>query len=396
MSALAGSAPPRTRSLSLGAFCEVRAGYAFPPSRQGRFTGDLPFLKVSDMNLTGNEKTLTSAKNWIDSSEVAALGARPFPRGAIVFPKVGAAIATNKKRLLSRPSLIDNNVMAVIAREDVCLPEYMYFWFLLFDLSSIAASGPLPSLTAASVKALTMPLPALDEQRRIASILTTVQQAFDATARELHQSIALRAALARELFVTRGGGWRRVALRDVAEILSGGTPPKADPAAWIGSVPWVSPKDMASEFLTDAQDHITDTAALEHSTTIPAGSSLVAVRGMALAKGIPICFAETPMAFNQDLKGVVPGPDVDGRFLFYAMQASRATLESQIGTSAHGTKRIGGEAIENWQIALPSMSDQLGVSKALDAVVCNTASVQRLSVALRAIFLSALHDLVGV
>ena len=97
----------------VSAFCEARGGYAFPPTLQGRTTGDLPFYKVSDMNLQGNEVDLSNANHWISDDDVVYLRARPFPAGTVVFPKIGAAIATNKKRLLTRPALIDNNVMGV-------------------------------------------------------------------------------------------------------------------------------------------------------------------------------------------------------------------------------------------------------------------------------------------
>lgn len=252
-----------------------------------------------------------------------------------------------------------------------------------------------PRTSWENLRELDIYCPPLEEQQRIVKILSTIRWAHDAINKEFQASIALRTSLVRELFVTRGGGWPKVALRDVTKVLSGGTPPKADAGAWIGSVPWVSPKDMKSEFLTDTEDHISDAAALEHSTTVPAGSSLVAVRGMALAKGIPICFAEVPVAFNQDLKGVVPGPDIDGRFLFYAMQASKGTLGNQIGTSAHGTKRIGGEAIDQWQIALPSRTEQERVSQALDAIVRYSASVNQQTELLASTFMSALHQLMS-
>ncbi len=180
---------------ALGDFCETRGGYAFPPALQGRTSGAVPFFKVSDMNLEGNGVKLSIANHWVSDEDVTHLRAHPFPAGTVVFPKVGAAIATNKKRLLTRPSLIDNNVMGVTPDPTVCLPEFLLYWFLLFDLSSISAVGPLPSITATAVKALTIRVPPIAEQRRIARILSTIQQSVKATSSMLSSLSALRRTL---------------------------------------------------------------------------------------------------------------------------------------------------------------------------------------------------------
>ena len=49
-------------------------------------------------------------------------------------------------------------------------------------------------------------------------------------------------------------------LADLAQISSGGTPPKSDASAWTGPVPWVSPKDMKRPYIDDAEDHISESA----------------------------------------------------------------------------------------------------------------------------------------
>ena len=68
------------------------------------------------MNAEGAEVTITSAANTADADILSELRARPFPTGTIIFPKVGGALLTNKKRLLGIPSVFDNNVMGVVPR----------------------------------------------------------------------------------------------------------------------------------------------------------------------------------------------------------------------------------------------------------------------------------------
>src|SRR4051794_25998837 len=82
----------------------LAGGTAFPNREQGRTDGEFPFFKVSDMNTEGNERAMTVCANWIDDAARKRLGARVWPEGTVIFPKVGAALKTEKRRYLSRPS----------------------------------------------------------------------------------------------------------------------------------------------------------------------------------------------------------------------------------------------------------------------------------------------------
>jgi type I restriction enzyme S subunit len=171
-----------TETVALGEIAEVRAGYGFPPALQGRSSGSLPFYKVSDMNLPGNETTMSASNNWITENDLGVLRARPFPSGTIVFPKVGAAIATNKKRMLTRDALVDNNVMGVLPERERCSSEFLFYWLLTLDLATLSSPGALPSITAAAIRRVEVTLPPMHEQRRIVGILSAIQRAGDAAA----------------------------------------------------------------------------------------------------------------------------------------------------------------------------------------------------------------------
>jgi len=72
-----------------------------------------------------------------------------------------------------------------------------------------------------------------------------------------------------------------VALGDVVDFYSGGTPSKSKPKLWQGNVPWFSAKDMKRPRLRDSADHVADDV---FSSTplrkLPAGTIAMVVRGM--------------------------------------------------------------------------------------------------------------------
>ena len=57
----------------------------------------LPVLQSKDMNSVGNEIEMRYSNNYVSADTIRAQKWKIAPRGTIIFPKIGAAIATNKK-----------------------------------------------------------------------------------------------------------------------------------------------------------------------------------------------------------------------------------------------------------------------------------------------------------
>jgi len=179
-----GPVPEHWEVVQLGEIADIRGGTAFPHRYQGQNEGKYPFYKVSDMNLPGNETYMRTANNWVDEETAKILRAKPFPKNTVIFPKVGAAVHTNKKRFLTTDALVDNNVMGVTVHEDEqCQPGYLLYWFESIDIGQFSNPGPLPSITVQAVKKATFPFPPLDEQREIARLLQAVDRKIEAEKR---------------------------------------------------------------------------------------------------------------------------------------------------------------------------------------------------------------------
>jgi len=165
---------------------QVESGFGFPLVHQGAKDKPYPFLKVSDMNLPGNETRITVENNTVDSDDLAALKARTFPAGTVIFPKIGAAIATNKKRVLTKESTFDNNVMGIVPNPDSLIPEFLYTWLLNFDLSRWASDAQPPSMRKTTVEAHSIPVPDIDTQKRLVDEVEAEQRLVDANNELIH------------------------------------------------------------------------------------------------------------------------------------------------------------------------------------------------------------------
>jgi type I restriction enzyme, S subunit len=210
----------------LGEVCQFGSGSGFKIDFQGSRCGTHPFIKVSDLSLPGNEKWIATANNWIDDAILGKLKAKLFPVNAVVFAKVGAALKLNRRRLLKRPTAIDNNMMAAIADGARVEPEFLYYFLLSLDLGRHSQDGAVPSVNQTHLSGIPLDLPPLPEQRRIAEILRTWDEAIAETERLIEAKENRRDALLAELATGRFGFcnkqklWVEFAIRDIMTLVS--------------------------------------------------------------------------------------------------------------------------------------------------------------------------------
>ncbi len=157
-------------SLPLNQVAKLESGFGFPRERQGDSGQQFPFFRVSDMNRDGNEVWMLNHSNTVSAQTLDELGARAFPAGTVIFPKIGAAIATEKKRILTRPATYDNNVMGAVPKEGIN-PRFLYYWFLQLRLTDFANPGHVPSIRKSVMEQIPFGLPVPSEQSRIVEIL---------------------------------------------------------------------------------------------------------------------------------------------------------------------------------------------------------------------------------
>ncbi len=162
---------------------------------------------------------------------------------------------------------------------------------------------------------------------------------------------------------------------------------------WKGEIPWVSTKDLKQPRLWDTQDHISEEGLQNGSRLVPAKTLFVAVRGMCLAKDIPVAMAEVPMAFNQDIKAMMPLSSVDAEYLLYTFQYQKADILQFVGTSAHGTKRLGTSSLQVLPILLPPIEEQQLISEALRACDRKITALEQEAAFLDELFRAMLEEL---
>nr|WP_108872045.1 restriction endonuclease subunit S [Tessaracoccus timonensis] len=155
---------------TLGDLCAFRGGQAFAVELQGESSGDIPFIKVSDLDLPGNETHIQSANNWVSCELADERRFKPHAGGSVVFAKIGEAIKRERVRSLTRPTLIDNNMMSAAPKPNVDR-HFLRYLFEYTPFSENHGGTSLPYLRASDLAQIPTKVPTFSEQQRIAGVL---------------------------------------------------------------------------------------------------------------------------------------------------------------------------------------------------------------------------------
>jgi type I restriction enzyme, S subunit len=192
------------------------------------------------------------------------------------------------------------------------------------------------------------------------------------------------------------GDWRSIRLGSLTEFLSGGTPSKDRQDYWGGSIPWVSAKDMKRFRLDDTEDHLTESGISNGSRLVPAGTVFLLARGMTLLNDIPICVANRPMSFNQDVKALRPNQQIHQEFLPYLLVGNKERLLSLVDLAGHGTGRLNSDELRALDVLLPPLAEQRAIGRILsaldDKIELNRRMNETLEAMARALFRSWFVD----
>jgi len=195
--------------VALKKLVEIKSGYS-PSTFELMEKGPIPYVKVEDMN------NCTKYQN--ESREYCEDIDRSVPAGAIIFPKRGAAIMNNKVRITATDICMDTNMMAIIPNGKV-ESEFLYYAITYEKLSRIADTSTIPQINNKHINPYKVELPPIHEQKAIADLLSTWDEAIQKTERLITTKGKRLDAYARDLFDRKNDGkyegWKVVKLKTV-------------------------------------------------------------------------------------------------------------------------------------------------------------------------------------
>lgn len=325
------------------------------------------------MNNQGNEKYLCVAKSFLKAP------CKSFPKGSIVFPKNGAAIGTNKKRILFQPSIVDLNTAVLIPNDDL-LPEFLLYWISHIDFREITRRGAIPTLDIAELKQKTIPYNSRAEQERIVAELDLLTEIIDKQKAQLKELDILAQSIFYDMFgdpVENEKGWDVKKLNEIVAdtcTISYGIVQPGDGVE--DGVPIVRPVDLTGTFVnTSNLKKTTKEISESYSRTILAGEEiLVCVRGTTgmasmaspALKGCNVTRGITPLLF---------GDAINKWFVYFQLQTASIRHIIDMYTKGITLKQINMADLRNIPLIIPPLSLQQSFADKINAIEQQKAAI---------------------
>ena len=208
--------------------CEIADVVAGDPAPQdpGAFAFDGPlFVRMQDVGRHHVNPSLAASADRLSPNWLARNRLRLFPKDSILIPKSGASVNLNHRAKLATDAHVVSHLAVIMPDKSRIDPDYLFWWSVRYDPRGQMQVTSLPSLKLSTLKEARVPLPPLDEQRRIVSILNQaakIERLRAQTQKRLREFIP---ALFIKMFGDPVGnpmGWVTASLGEVIEGFEGG------------------------------------------------------------------------------------------------------------------------------------------------------------------------------
>ncbi|WP_158600254.1 restriction endonuclease subunit S [Fibrisoma montanum] len=220
--------PTMTKTVTLGEICKITSGGTPNTKNREYFDGgNIPWVKTGDLK----SKNLYAVDEYVTELGVKNSSAKLFPKDTVLLAMYGATIGACS--ILKIPATT-NQACAAILPNDKIVPDFLYYYLIKSkkELINSGVGGAQPNISGQIIKSFPIPLPSLDEQRRIAALLDRA----DALRQKDRQLLAHYDQLAQSIFLDLFGdpvrnekGWEQVLLGDVVEVIGKLIDPTKEP-----------------------------------------------------------------------------------------------------------------------------------------------------------------------
>ena len=356
-----------------------KSGVGFSELEQGGNFG-VPFFKVSDMNLAGNEIIMQIANNFVDQKQIDRLGYKPITSDSVIFAKVGAAIFLERKRK-ARNFLIDNNMMAFVPGKELNY-DFCFTQFSTIHLSKFAQVGALPSYNSGDIGIIKVGLPTLPEQQKIAAFLGAVDARAGLLGRRrealrTYKRGIMQRLFARELRFTKPDGslfpdWQEKRLGEVAKFMRGSNLAKGD-LDELGQFPAIHYGQLFTEY-NEIISEVRSTTNRSDCTLSVAGDVLMPssdVTPDGLARGSALHMGGVML--GGDINIIRPSRSIFSNFLSYWITGHKKIFMRLV--SGTTVKHLYISDLKSVSIPLPHPEEQQKIADFLTALDAKIAAV---------------------
>ena len=348
------------KEYKLGEVAEIVTGYPFP-SEKYEATGTLRVVRGE--NVTIGKLRWDVEKHW--NLDIAGLEKYLLRPDDIVIGMDGSRVGSN------RALIRETDLPLFLAQRVACLRaingfDSKYIWYTIFSdtfrkyVEAINTGTSIPHISQKQIAEFEIMCPSEAEQKRIAGVLSSLDDKIDLLHLENATLEALAETLFRHYFIENPNpDWKEGKLTDFIKIIGGGTPKTNEPSYWNGDIGWLSGGDISGNhknYILNVEKYITQKGVDNSSVNIlPENSMIISARGT-VGK---YCLLGRPMSFSQSNYGILP--KINGCYFFTYLLVSRYVEEMKNAAYGSVFDTITTKTFESIDVFLPSEKEVIVV-----------------------------------
>ncbi|BDB67476.1 type I restriction endonuclease MjaXP subunit S [Helicobacter cinaedi] len=340
------------QEVRLGEVAEIIGGGTPKTSIPEYWNGEIPWLTPKD--LAGyNHIYISKGERFITELGLKNSSATLMPKGTILLssraPIGYVAIAQND-------ICTNQGFKSLVVEPKQACNLFVYYWIKnnVEYLQSLGTGTTFEEISKGVVQDITIPLPPLTIQQKIAEILSSFDDKIDLLHRQNKTLESLALTLFRHYFIDnpKRDEWEEVSLDDIClKIASGGTPSTTIKEYYCGNINWYSTKEFNDNFLFNSVQTITENGLTNSSAKLfPKDTIVIAIYAAPTVGRLGILTQDS--AFNQAACGlIVDETQCSKEFIFLFLKNERKNLNLLASGSAQQNLNV--EKIKSYTLALP-------------------------------------------
>ncbi|EEY5862211.1 TPA: restriction endonuclease subunit S [Escherichia coli] len=383
---------PGWRHVKLSDIAKIKSGSTPLRAEGERYfsTAGTPWVKTLDLN----NGEIISTDEKITDTALLETSCSVFPVGTVLVAMYGGFNQIGRTGLLTIPAAINQALSGLILDRDKAEPAYILNYLngnVKLWKKFAASSRKDPNITRDDVCGFPVLLPPLAEQKKIAKILSTWDNAISVTEKLLANSQQQKKALMQQLLtgqkrlldengVRFSGEWKRVKLGAIADMNSGGTPKSTVEEYYGGNIPWVSISDMTSngKWIATTEKYLTELGLNSSSARIYPKNSVL----YAMYASIGECsIAAVNLTSSQAILGIRPKDCLNYEFLYFYLTSlkEKIKLQGQQGTQSN----LNAGMVKEFELDLPSIREQQKIAAVLSVADAEISTLEKKLACLR-------------
>ena len=241
------------------------------------------------------------------------------------------------------------------------------------EIAQLAQGNSVVHLYSSQLKDLKINKPSKEEQTKIASFLSSVDEKISQLTQKHELLSQYKQGMMQKLFSqqirfkaddgSEFGEWENTVLGDIADIVGGGTPSTNNQAYWSGDVVWLTPSEINQKFIGESKRTISELGVQKSSAKkLPIGTILFTSR--ATIGEVAIAIAE--VTTNQGFQSFISNEKTFNEFLYYWIVNNKKSFIERASGSTF--LEISKSKIQPMEISLPCLEEQTKIANFLSAI----------------------------